>query len=72
MNQALLDLLELAEREGLTLPYPPETIVALEQSGAVVDLHTGAILPGRAGNRYSLTVLGEALAMVLESEARNE
>lgn len=72
MSQAILDLLELAKREGLTLPYSPETIVALETSGAVVDLHTGASRQNRAGNRYSLTVLGEALAVVLESEARNE
>lgn len=71
MTQAILDLLELAEREGIPLPYPPEMIVALEASGAVVDLHTGAILPGGDAARYGLTVLGEAVSVVLESEARN-
>lgn len=58
------ELLDLASAEGLPLPYPAETIAALEGAGAVVDLTTGAIIAGGANVRYSLTVLGEANAIV--------
>ncbi len=66
----ITELLELAESEGLRLPYPPAMIVALEDTGAIVDLHTGAIFPGEADkpHRYRLTVVGEALAVVLATE----
>lgn len=62
------ELLDLAAAEGLTLPYPPETIARLENTGAVVDLATGAILINGAETRYSLTLLGEANAIVWQSE----
>jgi hypothetical protein len=56
--------------EGLTLPYPPDVIARLEDTSAVVDLRTGAILPGEADTPYhhELTVIGEATAIVLQAE----
>ena len=64
------ELLDQAAADGLTLPYAPETIVRLEDTGAVVDLVTGAIVVNGAAVRYSLTLLGEANAVVWESEVR--
>jgi len=71
-DRRMTELLELAELEGLRLPYPPAMIVALEDTGAIVNLCTGAILPGEADrpHRYRLTVVGEALAVVLAAEGR--
>lgn len=68
MAQAAQDLLDLAAKEGLTLPYPAENIVRLEATGAVVDLTTGAIIVNGAETRFSLTLLGQANAIVWESE----
>lgn len=62
-NQRIAELLSWAAEEGLVLPMPAETIIALEDAGAVVDLRTGAITPGAADHRYRLTVLGEAVAV---------
>ncbi len=45
IDNRISELLQLAEEEGLILPYPPETIIAFEDQGAVVDLTTGAIYP---------------------------
>lgn len=67
-DKRVADLVALAITEGLTLPYPPEVIARLEDSGAVVDLVTGAVIVNGAETRYSLTVLGEAVAVVLQSE----
>ena len=64
----ITELLALAEAEGLSLPYPPDVIVRLEDSGAVVDLVTGAVIVAGADVRYGLTLLGEANAVVWESE----
>ncbi len=63
------ELQALAESEGLTLPYSPETICNLEDTGAVVDLRTGAILVGEADQLYSweLTTKGEQVADLLGS-----
>ena len=69
--QRIADLLELAEAEGLILPLPASLIARMEESGAAVDLRTGAILPGAADVRYRLTVLGEANAVVCQKE-RND
>lgn len=71
MDKRILELLELAEVEGITLPYAPETIVAMENTGAVVNLVTGAILIGEADRPYhwALTVLGEAVGVVLACES---
>ena len=64
------ELLALATAEGLTLPYPPETIARLEATGAIVDLVTGAILVGEADTvyRFELTPEGKAVADLLERE----
>ncbi len=61
------ELLELATAEGITLPYPPEFIVAMEDFGNVVDLMTGAIMVGEANTPYQweLTPTGEAVAHLL-------
>jgi hypothetical protein len=71
MDKRIMELLDLAATEGIMLPYPPETIIALEDTGAVVDLRTGAILIGEADKpyRWELTVAGEALAVVLAYES---
>lgn len=68
MQQKIRELVELAEAEGLTLPYPPDVIARLEESGATVDLVTGAITPGGADQRYRLTVIGEAELIVSQSD----
>lgn len=70
MSKRIDELLELAAEEGIELPYPPEVICALEDTGAVVNLETGEILPGEADRPYSweLTVIGEALGVVLQYE----
>jgi hypothetical protein len=69
MNQdaRIAELLTLAEAEGLTLPYPPNMIIALEDAGHVVDLHTGAIQLGEADKPYhwNWTTAGEALAHLI-------
>lgn len=62
-EQRIADLVLFAAEEGLTLPMPADAIVRLEETGAVVDLVTGAIIPGGADVRYSLTVIGEAVAV---------
>lgn len=62
--QRIADLLLWAAEEGIALPMPASTIIALEDTGAVVDLVTGAVTPGAANHRYSLTPSGEALAII--------
>lgn len=66
----ITELLALAAAEGLSLPYPPDVIARLEDGGAVVDLVTGAITVIGADVRYGLTLLGEANAIVWESEVQ--
>lgn len=63
-EQRIADLLAWAAEEGIALPLPPATIIALEDAGAVVDLVSGAITPGAASHRYGLTPSGEALAII--------
>ena len=65
------ELLDLAESEGLTLPYDPEFIVAQENLGNVVDLTTGAIILNESDVAYdwTLTPEGERLARILKGEA---
>jgi len=61
-EQAVAELVALAEDKGITLPYAPAFIVAQEQAGHIVDLTTGAIVLGE-GDRpqgYAVTELGEA------------
>ena len=56
----IAELIELAQAEGLTLPYPPEIIIRMEDAGNVVDLTTGAIEISGDSVRYDPTA--EALA----------
>lgn len=63
----ITELIELAQPERITLPYPPATIVAIEEIGAVVDLRTGVIEYG-PGTRVEPTVLGEAVAVTLRAK----
>ena len=65
------ELLDLAEAEGLTLPYDPEIIVAQEDLGNIVDLLSGNIILGEADATYtwSLTPQGEELARIIKGEA---
>lgn len=65
----ITELLAWAEQEGCSLPYPPESILRLEDTGAVVDLRSGAILIGEADALYTwaLTPAGEALAAWLSN-----
>lgn len=65
----IAELLELAGAEGLMLPYPPETIIALEDAGHVVDLLTGAIEVGEADKPYKWqwTPAGEAFAHLVDA-----
>jgi hypothetical protein len=44
MEVLIQELLELAESEGLTLPYDPAFIAMMDRAGHVVDLETGEIL----------------------------
>lgn len=62
-KQRIADLERFAAEEGLVLPLPAATIAALEETGAVVDLMTGAVVVNGAEQRVSLTVVGEAVAM---------
>ena len=57
-NKRLIELTELAESEGIALPYSPDVILNIEDSGRYVDLTTGMI--GSDQERFSLTVIGEA------------
>ena len=52
------ELEQLARDEGITLPWPAEVIVQMEEKGHYVDLNTGLI--GSDQERVSLTVIGEA------------
>lgn len=64
MDKRIVELLALAKEEGLTLPYPAELIVAMEDRGCVVDLRTGDIIVGEADKEYvwEWTDKGRALA----------
>lgn len=66
------ELLDLAERTGIQLPYAPELIVAQEDLGNVVDLITGDILIGESDAEYfwALTASGVALADWLDGEVQ--
>lgn len=63
MDEKIAELLELAAREGIALPWPAAVIVALEEQGHVVDLRTGLVIQHGSEQRISLTALGEAVAV---------
>ncbi len=70
-DKRITELLELAAKEGITLPYPPAFIIRQEDLGHVVDLVTGVIMVGEADTPYQweLTPYGEAIAHLLKVEA---
>lgn len=70
MDKRVAELLELAETEGITLPYSPERIVAIEDQGHVVDLQTGHIIRNGADRYVDSTVVGEATYVVMEAERK--
>ena len=68
------ELLDLAEAEGITLPYDPEFIAQQEDLGNIVDLTTGAIILngatahlGGVGDRLTIMSYTE----VEEAQARH-
>ena len=64
----IIELVEFAAAEGITLPMPPEDIAEIEATGGAVDLLTGEVLPGAAGWLVDVTVIGEATAIVLATD----
>ncbi len=70
-QQRIADLERFAVEEGIALPLPAATIAAMEATGAVVDLATGAVIVNGAEQRVNLTTLGEANAVVWQKE-RND
>lgn len=62
MQHRIIELEMLAAEEGIRLPMPAAMIVALEETGAVVDLVTGAVIADGAAQRFHLTVVGDAVA----------
>ena len=64
MDKRIEELQTLAEAEGLTLPFSPETIIRMEDAGHVVDLETGAVVVGEGERSYRLsaTELGRLVA----------
>jgi hypothetical protein len=64
MDNRIQELLDLAEAEGITLPYPPEVICTMEDTGAVVDLRSGEVILGEADRPYEWEWTPVGLAMV--------
>lgn len=61
-EQAVAEIVALAESEGITLPYAPAFIVMQERAGHIVNLESGAIVLNAADQPapYEVTELGEA------------
>jgi len=70
IDNRISELFQLAEEEGLILPYPPETITAFEDQGAVVDLTTGAIYLGLADASEEVSPAPRAFQFVQLAVAR--
>lgn len=70
IDPRITELLDLAETEGIRLPYPPEIIIRQEDLGHVVDLRTGTIISGEADTTciWTLTSEGETLVRVLKGK----
>lgn len=62
--QRIAALQTLATEEGIALPWPAAVIAALEEHGHIVDLATGLVIQHGAEQKVSLTVIGEAIAVV--------
>lgn len=56
------ELNELAEHEGIKLPWPAVVIVRLEDQGHVVDLLTGLVRQHGSEERIAPTALGRLVA----------
>jgi hypothetical protein len=68
IQNELLDLVV----QGVDLPYSIEEIAAFEELGLCVDISTGNVFrPEDYRFELELTVLGDATAVVLESEAQS-
>ena len=71
MDNRIAELEALAAAEGIDLPYPAAMIARIEDTGAVVNLVTGAILIGEADTpyRWTWTPYGDAIAHLLSLES---
>ena len=65
-DMRITELLDLAAKEGITLPYAPDVIIGLEDRGHYVDLTTGMV--GDSNETVSLTPIGEAELIARRSE----
>lgn len=68
MSDQRIAELQALEAEGVTLPIPPEQIIAIEDSGGMVNLETGKILWNGTELPIGLTPtsFGEVVAHLLE------
>jgi len=64
MLNRILELLELAAKQGFVLPMSPEEIIQLEDDGHIVDLVNGEIIIDGASDWFELAPAGEALLHV--------
>jgi len=60
------ELQELATTENISLPYPIDVILNMEDNGNYVDLTSGMV--GDSEERIDLTVSGAAMAIILKYE----
>lgn len=65
-DQRIDELTALAQAEGLTLPFPPAVIVAIEDQGGMVHLESGQILWNGADVPMGLTPTAAAEALVTD------
>lgn len=68
-QQRIDELKQLAAEEGITLPWPAEVIAGIEERGGYVDLTSGQV--GSDQERVSLTVIGEAWAVVMGEDSHD-
>lgn len=71
MQQKIAELQQLADEEGITLPWPAAVIAAMEAQGHVVDLTTGLVIQNGSEQRIALTVIGEATAVAMKRGGDN-
>lgn len=66
-ERRIAELEAFAAEEGMALPWPATVIAEMEAKGDLVDLATGLVVPNGAERRVSLTVVGEAVALVVRA-----
>lgn len=71
MDKRITELLELAQAEGLTLPFKPEMIIRLEDAGHVVDLTTGAVILGEGDRSYKTSLSDQGWRVALQALAND-